>query len=213
MGALFASRDVRTVRARGDLTGDITAGRDVSNVAAREILGTAGDYVSIAAGRDVRTVKTTGSRAEQGDIRYAAVDADRDVRTVYAEHDLTNSAITAGRNISTATALNDIVSSRIESGTAGEGGDVGRVRAVHGDIVDPQIVAGQDAGPDGVYGGEAADDVVRSGQVKRVYAPRGLITSSDATEDFIVAATSVGIIKDRRGRHNVSWDQTTIVEG
>ena len=213
LGALRASRDVKNVRARGDLTGDITAGRNVSSVAAREIVGTAGDYVSITAGRDVRTVKTTGSRTEQGNIRYATIDADRDVRTVRAKQDHSNSGITAGRNIMTAKAANDNEDTRVESGMNVGGGYIGKVQALRGNIVDPQIVAGRDAGPDGVYGSGATDDVVRSGRVKRVNAPRGLITSSDATEDFIVAATSVGIVKDRRGRHAVSWDETAIVEG
>ena len=145
---------------------------------------------------------------------FWTIAAGRDVRTVHAKHDIANGTITAGRNVLTTKAQNDIVDTRVESGTSAGGGYIGKVQAVRGDIVDPHIVAGQDAGPDGVYGGDgAADDVARRGDVRGVYASRGLITSSDATEDFIVAAEAVKSVKDRRGRHDASWGQTRIIEG
>jgi len=210
-GRLEATGSVKTVKAYGDFTGDIDATVDVNSVTARSILGEAADHVFISAGRYVKTVKTTGRGAGEGDILNVDVQGGRDVKLMNAKDEIIDSTVTAGRHVGTVQATNDITGTRVESGTDA-GGNVTKVKSVSGDIVDPLIIAGEDAGPDGIYGGaagEAADNIVRSGQVKNVEARRGNITGAG----FIVGADQVKTVRDGTVKRTVSWDDVIIVEG
>jgi len=216
-GTLTATRNVRTVRAYGDFTGHINAGQDVNSLTARSILGEDGARLTISAGRDVKTVRTTGTGAGEGSVEHVDIEADRDVKTVNAKDEIASSAITAGRNIGTVLATNDIRGARIEAGTDPDGGNITKVKSTSGDIVDPLIVAGEGPGGDGVYGsdppGAAADNDVRGGQVRTVEARNGEIRSGDGTHDFVVGGTSVRTVRDRDGRYAASWEDVIIVEG
>ena len=173
------------------------------------IFGQAADHVLVSAGRDVKTVKATGRDEGEGHIENVDVEAGRDVRTVNAKDEIVDSNVTAVRHVGTVQATNDIAGTRIESGTGPDGGNVTKVKSVTGDIVDPQIIAGESPGPDGVYAGGDGTNVVRSGQVKNVEARRGNITGAGV----IVGADRVKTVRDGRDRRTVSWDDIIIVEG